>query len=54
MWREDYHNAVGFPRVFYLKYHGYGLYFPLWALARFRRLTSGNGSGNGATTTSGL
>ena len=49
-WREDYHNAVGFPRVFYLKYHGYGLYFPLWALARFRRLTSGNGE----TTTSGL
>ena len=42
MWREDYHNAVGFPRVFYLKYHGYGLYFPFWALARYRRLTTGN------------
>ena len=41
-WREDYYNAVGFPRVFYLKYHGYSLYFPLWALARYRRLTSGN------------
>ena len=41
-WREDYYNAVGFPRVFYLKYHGYSLYFPLWALARYRFLVSGN------------
>jgi squalene-hopene/tetraprenyl-beta-curcumene cyclase len=24
--------------VFYLKYHGYCAYFPLWALARYRRL----------------
>lgn len=39
-WHEEYHNAVGFPRVFFLKYHGYGLYFPLWALARYRRLTT--------------
>ena len=30
----------GFPRVFYLKYHGYSGYFPLWALAAFRTLTS--------------
>jgi squalene-hopene/tetraprenyl-beta-curcumene cyclase len=49
-WRQDYHNAVGFPRVFYLKYHGYGLYFPMWALARYRRLTTGNA----ATPRSGL
>jgi squalene-hopene/tetraprenyl-beta-curcumene cyclase len=40
-WQEAYHNAPGFPRV-YLRYHGYGLYFPLWALARYRRLTTGN------------
>jgi squalene-hopene/tetraprenyl-beta-curcumene cyclase len=41
-WREERHNAPGFPRVFYLIYHGYGKYFPLWAMARYRNLTSGN------------
>ncbi len=41
-WREEYYNAVGFPRVFYLKYHGYSAYFPVWALARYRRLRGGN------------
>jgi len=41
-WREDRHNAPGFPRVFYLIYHGYAKYFPLWALARYRNLTAGN------------
>ena len=41
-WQEDVYNAVGFPRVFYLKYHGYAKYFPLWALARYRTLKSGN------------
>ncbi|HET9843684.1 MAG TPA: squalene--hopene cyclase, partial [Gammaproteobacteria bacterium] len=35
-WHEPYFTAPGFPRVFYLKYHGYSKYFPLWALARFR------------------
>jgi squalene-hopene/tetraprenyl-beta-curcumene cyclase len=41
-WREEYFNAVGFPRVFYLRYHGYSAYFPLWALARYRNLVHGN------------
>ena len=41
-WREEYYNAVGFPRVFYLRYHGYSAYFPVWALARYRRLRGGN------------
>ena len=41
-WQEKYFNAVGFPRVFYLRYHGYCAYFPLWALARYRNLTNGN------------
>ena len=36
------YNAVGFPRVFYLRYHGYRLYFPLLALARYRNLRSAN------------
>ncbi len=40
-WDEPYFTAVGFPRVFFLRYHGYPAYFPLWALARYRRLTTG-------------
>ncbi len=37
-WHEESFTAVGFPRVFYLRYHGYAAYFPLWALARYRAL----------------
>jgi squalene-hopene/tetraprenyl-beta-curcumene cyclase len=36
-WEHASYTAPGFPRVFYLKYHGYCLYFPLWALASYRR-----------------
>lgn len=39
LWFERDYTAPGFPRVFYLKYHGYSRYFPLWALARYRNLT---------------
>jgi squalene-hopene/tetraprenyl-beta-curcumene cyclase len=35
-WYEPDFSAPGFPRVFYLKYHGYSNYFPLWALIRYR------------------
>jgi squalene-hopene/tetraprenyl-beta-curcumene cyclase len=38
LWHEPEFSAPGFPRVFYLKYHGYSKYFPLWALARYRNL----------------
>ncbi len=41
-WSEQPYTAVGFPRVFYLRYHGYRLYFPLLALARYRNLRRGN------------
>jgi squalene-hopene/tetraprenyl-beta-curcumene cyclase len=41
-WNEPRYTATGFPRVFYLRYHGYAKYFPLWALARYRTLTRGN------------
>jgi squalene-hopene/tetraprenyl-beta-curcumene cyclase len=41
-WDELPYNAVGFPRVFYLRYHGYRRYFPLHALARYRNLRRGN------------
>jgi squalene-hopene/tetraprenyl-beta-curcumene cyclase len=41
-WDEARFTATGFPRVFYLRYHGYRKFFPLWALARYRNLTSSN------------
>ena len=39
LWSDLEFMAPGFPRVFYLKYHGYCAYFPLWALAAYRTLT---------------
>ena len=39
LWSDSSFTAPGFPRVFYLKYHGYSGYFPLWALAAYRTLT---------------
>src|SRR5215467_12776581 len=39
-WDEPRYTATGFPRVFYLRYHGYSKFFPLWALARYRNLTN--------------
>jgi squalene-hopene/tetraprenyl-beta-curcumene cyclase len=41
-WDEARYTATGFPRVFYLRYHGYAKFFPLWAMARYRNLTAGN------------
>ncbi len=41
-WEEKWFTAVGFPRVFYLRYHGYARYFPLWALSRYKNLVEGN------------
>jgi squalene-hopene/tetraprenyl-beta-curcumene cyclase len=41
-WTDRAYNAVGFPRVFYLKYHGYARFFPLLALARYRNLLLSN------------
>lgn len=41
-WDELPYTAVGFPRVFYLRYHGYKLFFPLLAMARFRNLRKAN------------
>ncbi|MGA9824010.1 MAG: squalene--hopene cyclase [Methylocystis sp.] len=42
LWDEARYSATGFPRVFYLRYHGYGKFFPLWALARYRNLLRAN------------
>jgi squalene-hopene/tetraprenyl-beta-curcumene cyclase len=37
-WRDEPWTATGFPRVFYLRYHLYAVYFPLMALAEYRLL----------------
>lgn len=37
-WEEHWFTGTGFPKVFYLKYHLYRLYFPLTALARHKRM----------------
>ncbi len=34
-WRETEFTGTGFPRVFYLRYHLYRLYFPLMAIGRY-------------------
>ena len=42
LWGQEVYTGGGFPRVFYLRYHGYPRYFPLWALARYRNLDLAN------------
>jgi squalene-hopene/tetraprenyl-beta-curcumene cyclase len=42
LWPQDAYTGGGFPRVFYLRYHGYPKFFPLWALARYRTLKRTN------------
>jgi squalene-hopene/tetraprenyl-beta-curcumene cyclase len=42
LWSQLQYTGGGFPRVFYLRYHGYPKFFPLWALARYRNLRSCN------------
>ncbi len=36
-WQEEQFTGTGFPKVFYLKYHMYSLYFPLMAIARYAK-----------------
>jgi squalene-hopene/tetraprenyl-beta-curcumene cyclase len=42
LWAQAHYTGGGFPRVFYLRYHGYPKFFPLWAIARYRNLKAGN------------
>jgi squalene-hopene/tetraprenyl-beta-curcumene cyclase len=42
LWNEPRYTAVGFPRIFYLRYHGYSKFFPVWAMARYRNLKRAN------------
>ncbi|MEM7056976.1 MAG: squalene--hopene cyclase [Pseudomonadota bacterium] len=41
-WEEAHFTGTGFPKVFYLKYHGYAAFFPLWALGRYQNLMASN------------
>jgi len=41
-WVEEEFTGTGFPRVFYLRYHMYPIYFPLLALAQFRAALRAN------------
>jgi squalene-hopene/tetraprenyl-beta-curcumene cyclase len=41
IWAERLATGTGFPKVFYLNYHYYRLYFPLLALATFVQLQEG-------------
>ncbi len=40
-WKEASFTGTGFPRVFYLRYHGYSHYFPVWALGVYARYRQG-------------
>lgn len=40
-WEEEWFTGTGFPRVFYLRYHYYRHYFPLWALAQYYQFQTG-------------
>ena len=42
LWPQEHYTGGGFPRVFYLRYHGYPKFFPLWAVARYRNLKTSN------------
>jgi squalene-hopene/tetraprenyl-beta-curcumene cyclase len=42
-WEEYWYTGTGFPKVFYLKYHLYRLYFPLTALSRWIRFKNRGG-----------
>ncbi|MGF1501960.1 MAG: squalene--hopene cyclase [Paracoccaceae bacterium] len=41
-WEEKHWTGTGFPKVFYLKYHGYAAVFPIWAIARHAQLRTAN------------
>ncbi|MGF1552917.1 MAG: squalene--hopene cyclase [Paracoccaceae bacterium] len=41
-WHEPHFTGTGFPKVFYLKYHGYAAFFPLWAMGRYEKLMASN------------
>ncbi len=47
-WEDRFWTGTGFPKVFYLKYHLYASFFPLWALATYERGGERDGGQGGA------
>jgi squalene-hopene/tetraprenyl-beta-curcumene cyclase len=43
-WSDSFWTGTGFPEVFYLRYHLYATYFPLWALSLWREAAARQGS----------
>jgi squalene-hopene/tetraprenyl-beta-curcumene cyclase len=40
-WNELWFTGTGFPKVFYLRYHLYRHYFPLWAMGQYVEMVTG-------------
>jgi squalene-hopene/tetraprenyl-beta-curcumene cyclase len=53
-WKQELYTGTGFPRVFYLRYHGYSQYFPIWALAVYHSAKSGRPSRQQAMLNEGI
>jgi squalene-hopene/tetraprenyl-beta-curcumene cyclase len=49
-WRDEPWTATGFPRVFYLRYHLYAVYFPLMALAEYKQTQRQRAAAGAAVT----
>ncbi len=47
-WKDQYWTGTGFPKVFYLRYHLYATYFPLWAISAYRKERASHGADSAA------
>jgi squalene-hopene/tetraprenyl-beta-curcumene cyclase len=47
-WKDAHWTGTGFPKVFYLRYHLYATYFPLWTLSLYGRYTVSERPGSSA------
>lgn len=53
-WKDEYWTGTGFPKVFYLRYHLYATYFPLWALSAYQREQRGHNGRGGERKIAGV
>ena len=53
-WPDEPFTGTGFPKVFYLKYHLYREYFPLFALGMYRRAITKQTQGDGSPLQQGV
>jgi squalene-hopene/tetraprenyl-beta-curcumene cyclase len=51
-WHVPEYTGTGFPRVFYLKYYLYEIYFPLLALSTYSKVMNGEAAANGELASS--